>query len=206
MKIFLILVIFVFGLFAQENCVQIKHDYFTASFDTTLYYPQIVSWWLTKEMIVCDYPFQRLSKFNPDPKLKKYTNLSRYYRRSGYDQGHNMPAADNKCNPKAMYECFYFSNITPQHPNLNRGEWMKLENYTRNIAERFDSVKVLCGSLGCLKKIGKITVPQFCWKIIYIKKLNQYEAYIFNNDETAFLQKSSLQEINRITNLNISLQ
>ena len=56
------------------------------------------------------------------------------YTRSGYDKGHMAPAADMKWSPEAMKESFYFSNMCPQHPQLNRRGWKNLEEKIRNWA------------------------------------------------------------------------
>jgi hypothetical protein len=44
-----------------------------------------------------------------------------------------------------------------------------------------DSIKVWCGNIGELKKIGVVSVPTKCWKVIYIKKTNKYQYFIFDN-------------------------
>jgi endonuclease G, mitochondrial len=41
-----------------------------------------------------------------------------------------------------MVESFYYSNVAPQLPSLNRGIWKKLEEYTRQLAKEYDSVLV----------------------------------------------------------------
>jgi endonuclease G len=59
--------------------------------------------------------------------LPSYTQLGRDYKKSGYDQGHNMAEADNACSPVTDDEFWYYSNITPQRPQLNRFPWRLLE-------------------------------------------------------------------------------
>ena len=49
-----------------------------------------------------------------------------------------FPAGDMKWSAKAMRESFYFSNICPQKPALNRGIWKELEEqsaYGRKITD-----------------------------------------------------------------------
>ena len=74
--------------------------------------------------------------------------------------------------------------MTAQYPALNRGDWKSLEMITRELALKNDSIKVWCGSVGESKRIGKVVVPTKCWKVIYIKKTNEWLAYLFNNDLT----------------------
>jgi DNA/RNA endonuclease G (NUC1) len=41
---------------------------------------------------------------------------------------------------------------------------------------------VWCGNIGELKKIGRVSVPTKCWKVIYIKKTKKFKAYLFINN------------------------
>ena len=59
---------------------------------------------------------------------------STQYNGFGYDRGHLSPSADFKWSQKALSESFYYSNMTPQHPDFNRESWANLENYVRRIA------------------------------------------------------------------------
>lgn len=206
--------LFLFSLIIPNNTstvikydtVIIHHKYYTTSFDTVRYYPVLVNWWLYKSMLDCTEKLKRTNKFTFDPDLSKYTNLLRDYRKSGYDRGHNMTAYENSCNRQGEIECFYFSNIVPQTPSLNRGAWKALENHTRDLVMKYDSVEVWCGSMGYMTKIGRVTVPERCWKILYIKKLNRHEAYIFYNDRSHSELKehvTSLEYINNMTGFNI---
>ena len=82
-----------------------------------------------------------------------------------------------------MKECFYYSNMAPQTHSLNAGPWKTLETYSRKQAKKYDSVMVWCGSVSLSDSvIGRVSVPDYCWKIIYIKKLDVIEAYSFRND------------------------
>ena len=94
-----------------------------------------------------------------------------------------MDAYDCGCDSTAMAESFYFSNVVPQLHALNRGSWKRLEEFTRKLAKEYDSVLVWCGSVTIEnKQIGRIAVPDYCWKIIYIKKSRIVKAYSFRND------------------------
>jgi endonuclease G len=181
---FLILISFLLGWQQpKQDIVVLKHEHFTSHFSTKLKYPVMVEWWVTKAKVICNNPTPRKDKFQPDPLLKQHTNLHSSYLKSGYDRGHMSPAADNQCSgEKAMIECFYFSNMSPQTHSLNVGDWKSLENWTRKTAEKMDSVKVWAGNIGEDKKIGIVTVPKQCWKVVFIKRTGEWKAYIFNND------------------------
>lgn len=169
------------SLFANAQTVVLKHKTYTSTYDIQKNYPVLVEYWLTKAMLVCPTRIPRGTAFKPDPLLKNETNLQNSYDKSGYDRGHNMNAEDNRCDKVGMDESFYFSNMTPQIPQLNRGVWKSLETQVRNTAEVSDSVKVWMGSIGEVKKVGKLSIPSHCWKVIYVKKTNQYYAWIFPN-------------------------
>jgi endonuclease G len=170
----------------------------------------LVEWWITKEKLSCLKPIPRQDKFAPDPLLFDYTDLASDYVGSGFDRGHMAPAADNQCSGQdAMIESFYFSNMAPQYGQLNRGDWKTLEMKTRELAKSLDSVKVWTGSLGEIKKIGKVSVPSKCWKVIYIKSKNEWQAYIFNNDQSKAdgieNNKVDIKEIEKLTNFKFKI-
>jgi DNA/RNA endonuclease G, NUC1 len=112
-----------------------------------------------------------------------YTNLDKDYKKFGYDRGHQMDAYDCCFDSVVMAESFYYSNIAPQLPALNRGIWKRLEEYTRKLVKAYDSVLVWCGSVSFKNRvIGRVAVPDYCWKVLYIKKLNKVESYSFRNN------------------------
>jgi endonuclease G len=169
------------AIFAQEvskDTVTIRHKYYTTTFSKSKRIPIVVKYWITRAMLLCQNRVKRTNKFSPDPLLSDYTNLDTDYRKSGYDRGHNMAAADCGCDLIGMTESFYYSNICPQTPALNRGRWKALEKYTLRIVEVYDSVLVWCGAVTTSgKHIGSVAVPDYCWKIIYVKRLGAVEVY-----------------------------
>lgn len=183
-KIGLILSLLILTSFQYSDTVLVSHTNFKSTFSKSNYYPIVVEWWLTDEMINCNNPIKRKDSFKSDPKISKYTNLSKYYRNSGYDRGHMMPAADNLCQTKEIQEeCFYFSNISPQNKKLNGGDWKTLEHKIREYSLEYDSVHVWAGNIGQIEKIGIVSVPKYCWKVVHIKSQNIKIAFIFKNDE-----------------------
>ena len=69
------------------------------------------------------------------------------YLKSGYDKGHLAPAADMKYSTTTMKESFYFSNMSPQKPEFNRGIWKELEEQVRNWAQIYDTVYIVTGPI-----------------------------------------------------------
>ena len=203
LSIFVVLFIS-FSLEAQDT-VRLIHKEYTTVFSKSKKYPVLVEWWLTKQKVSCTNPVPRKDQFIPDPLLAAETDLTKDYTGSGFDHGHMAPAADNQCSgPDAMKECFYFSNMTPQYGSLNRGDWKTLEMKTRDLAESQDSVKIWTGSVGEKRKVERLSIPQRCWKVIYIKKTGEFLAYIFNNDQSKAdgidNNKVDVKEVEALTN------
>lgn len=181
MRTLLLFLLLSVNVFAQDT-ITIYHKAYSTTFSKSKHYPVKVEWWVTKNSLTCDTKIKRGDKFIPDPKLANETDLQASYTGQGFDRGHNFPAADAACDQVANDESFYFSNMTAQYPALNRGDWKALESFIRDLALQNDSTKVWCGSVGEDKKIGIVSVPKQCWKVIYIKKTNEWLAYLFNND------------------------
>lgn len=181
-----IILLFSFLFFQSESdLVTIKHTNYTTTFSKSKNYPVKVEWWITKSNITCKDPLKRENKFRPDPKFDFDTKFNDDYLNSGYDRGHMCPAADNLCISKSVLnESFYFTNISPQQHTLNAGDWLFLEDYSRELSQQYDSIHVWSGNVGEIKKIKTVSVPKVCWKVIHIKKTDTWEAYIFENNKS----------------------
>jgi endonuclease G len=179
--LFKLLLLISITTFSQDT-VRIKHINYTTVFSKSKRYPVLVEWWLTKSMVTCLTPLKRKDNFKPDPQLPKETDIAADYVGSGTDRGHMCPAADNLCQTQEVQdECFYFSNMASQYHSLNAGDWKSVETWTREITQKYDSIHIWCGNIGEVKKIGSVSVPKVCWKIIYIKQTKEWVGFIFNN-------------------------
>jgi len=167
-----------------QDVVKLEHKSFTTHYSKSKHYPVMVEWWITKDKLTCPVKVKRGDKFIPDPKLPTETSLQLDYTGSGFDRGHNFPAADASCDQESNEQSFYFSNMTAQYPALNRGDWKELEMWSREMAIKEDSVHIWTGSVGVAKRIGTTAVPTQCWKVVYVKKSNEWLAYIFDNSTT----------------------
>jgi endonuclease G, mitochondrial len=188
----------------NKNEVTLKHTNYTSTFSISKKYPVMVEWWVTKAMVSCPTPLKRKDNFKPDPLLPQHTDIAKDYVGSGYDRGHMMPAADNLCQTQQIQdESFYFSNMAAQTHRLNAGDWKSLETFTRDESKLKDSIHVWAGNVGEIKKIGRVSVPKYCWKVIHIKKENKWVAYLFENNTSnpdGFKNNEvSLKEITSLT-------
>ena len=192
-------------LFSQDVVV-LKHTNYTSHFSKSKKYPVMVEWWETKAKVACSTPLPRKDAFQPDPQAIVETDIKADYVGSGYDRGHMSPAASNQCQTTdVQIECFYMSNMAAQTHRLNAGDWKSLEVLTRDVASKQDSVHIWAGNIGEIKKIGRVSVPKQCWKVVYTKKTNEWVAYLFDNDQSSpdgiNNNKVDLIEIEKLTGL-----
>ena len=184
MKKIQILLVFLFlslTLIAQDVVV-FKHINYTSHFSKSKRYPIMVEWWETKAKVGCPNPLPRKDAFQPDPQDVQLTDIKGDYVGSGFDRGHMSPAASNQCQTAdVQVECFYMSNMSAQYHSLNAGDWKSLETATREWAIKDDSIHIWAGNVGELKKIGKVSVPKQCWKVVHDLKTKEWFFYIFDN-------------------------
>jgi endonuclease G len=183
----LIVIVLLSLLFISSSPIQdrvvLKHTNYTSIFSISKKYPVMVEWWITKSMVSCPTPLKRKDNFKPDPLLPQHTDIAKDYVGSGFDRGHMMPAAENLCQTQAIQdESFYFSNMAAQYHSLNAGDWKSVETMEREWARKDDSVHVWCGNIGEIKKIGSVSVPKQCWKVIYFVKTKEWMAFLFDNN------------------------
>jgi len=103
---------------------------------------------------------------------KKYAT-SKDYSKSGYDKGHMVPAKDFASDPIKLESTFRFYNCIPQTPELNRGEWAKLEEDVRRRSQK-DSLFIICYNHFSDKKMNRVTIPDTCYKIVFVIKNGNY--------------------------------
>ena len=98
---------------------------------------------------------RKRSVFKEDEAIPlKFRNRLRDYFRSGFDRGHQAPAADAKFNQLAMDETFYLTNMCPQvGDGFNRDYWSHFEDFVRRLTNQYDDVRVMTGPL-YLPKLG----------------------------------------------------
>ncbi len=150
----------------------IDHEGYTVSYNSFYKIANWVAYELTEEE-VCNKNTERTNKFTPDPEVVGATALNEDYTRTGFDRGHLAPAGDMRWSAKAMRESFYFSNICPQHPGLNRGMWKTLEEQVRVWALEYGAVYIATGPVipeGNMRVMGKnrVGVPDRFYKVLCV--------------------------------------
>ena len=184
---------------------------YTLSFDKKTNLPNWVAWRLDKKKLVERVSRDRY-KFVADPDMTgKNAVVTQDYARSGYDRGHMCPANDSRWSADAMRESFYMTNICPQHPSLNSGDWNELEQACHRWAEK-EPVYIVCGPIlyknNKAKYIGKehqVRIPDAFFKVVLTgieKGKPRAVGFIYKNSEgnrplDAYV--NSVDQVERIT-------
>jgi endonuclease G len=99
--------------------------------------------------------------FRPDDLVKK-SATSADYDGSGFDQGHQAPAADFKGDQKFLDDTFFYSNSVPQvGAGFNRSIWRSLETRVRKLStDSGRDIYVITGPV--YQESKQIKVPDAC--------------------------------------------
>jgi len=100
------------------DTITLYHKHYSITFSKSKHFPVVVKYWLTRRMLDCKKRYKRNNRFKQDPLFPYNTNLDKEY--SGYNHGHQMDVYDCRCDSIVMAESFYYSNVAPQTPVLNR--------------------------------------------------------------------------------------
>ena len=126
---------------------------------------------LTAENVAAARGLERLNRFRADVRLPRRDRAENVdYARRGFDRGHLAPSG-NMPTARAQSESFLLSNMVPQTPGLNRGEWSAIEEAVRDLATARGALYVVTGVLfegGTVQSIGRrshaVLVPTHTWK------------------------------------------
>ncbi|AFY33958.1 DNA/RNA non-specific endonuclease [Calothrix sp. PCC 7507] len=136
-----------------------------------------VSWNLSQSWLG-DAP--RQNDFRPDRELPKgvYKVTPKDYTGSGFDRGHMISSEDRGANIADNSSTFLMDNIVPQSPDNNRGPWVQLETYSRNLIKQGKELYIIAGGAGVggtgengamtTLANGKVTVPASTWKVVVV--------------------------------------
>lgn len=183
----------------------IHHAGYTVSYNKDWKISNWISYELTRQETRGNE--KRSNRFINDPLVKGIIATNADYSRSGYDKGHMAPAADMKWSSTAMKESFYFSNMCPQHPQLNRRGWKNLEEKIRDWAIADSAIVIICGPI--IEKhpqsIGKnkIPVPRQFFKVVLSPFTNPIRSigFLFDNDQAVEPLSSYTVTVDSIENI-----
>jgi endonuclease G len=156
----------------------------TSSYDRERRNPAWVAEHITPESLATSNGDRKHSVFVEDITIPEMfrAKLKDYFR-SGYDRGHQVPAADAKWSQEAMDSTFALSNMCPQvGDGFNRDYWAHFEDFCRRLTKSYPSVRVVTGPLYLPKReadgkwrvsyevIGNppnVAVPTHFYKVIF---------------------------------------
>lgn len=129
-------------------------DAFVSCFDRQTRNPYWVVEHITPESLAKSNADRNLSSFMEDTQIpNSFRGRLKDYFRSGYDRGHQAPAADSKFSQDAMNQTFYLTNMSPQvGEGFNRDYWAHLESFCRSLTRTYNSVRIVTGPLYLPKK------------------------------------------------------
>ena len=175
---------------------------FTVSYNNNTRLPNWVAYELTATEVAGDLP--RKDKFRPDPAANGPQANREDYRNSGWDRGHMAPAADMKWDAEAMGESCYFTNICPQNPQLNGGDWKELEDKCRKWAEKHGRIYIACGPIILGNEHGtiganEVIIPDKFYKVVLARINGEYRGagFIFHNSPLRKSKISGKPPVNR---------
>ncbi|PGH13087.1 hypothetical protein AJ80_06459 [Polytolypa hystricis UAMH7299] len=157
----------------------------TGAYDRRTRNPAWVAEHITPESLATHNGDRKRSTFFEDPNIPPAfrAKLNDYFR-SGYDRGHQVPAADAKWSQEAMDGTFALTNMCPQvGEGFNRDYWAHFEDFCRRLTKKYPSVRIVTGPLYLPKRdsvdgkwrvsyevIGNppnVAVPTHFYKVIY---------------------------------------
>ena len=141
---------------------------FNLVYDTDNRCPSWVEYELRPEEIIVTNRIPNV--FHPDVRIWSESDNNQDYVGSGYDRGHMAPAADFNFSMDALRETYRFTNICPQTPILNRGEWAGIEAEVRRLAIEHGPVKVLTFpeyNEISTNRIGTVRIPDSFVKVVW---------------------------------------
>ena len=104
------------------------------------------------------------------------------------------------------------TNMCPETPELNRRNWLALEDYIRDLAVFNDTLVVLTGTYGDAGKIkSKVTIPEKTWKIVVGRRDGELLTVIgwiyLNNKSKQSIEENavSIDEIEMLINRDVQV-
>ncbi len=157
----------------------------TSAFDRRTRNPAWVAEHITPASLIANNGDRKHSSFVEDESIPaKFRAKLHDYFRSGYDRGHQVPAADAKWSQDALDQTFLLSNMCPQvGDGFNRDYWAHFEDFCRRLTHDYPSVRIATGPLYLPRKdpadgkwrvsyevIGNppnVAVPTHFYKVIF---------------------------------------
>jgi len=181
--------------------ITVDKGIYRANFSNSFHEPRYVSYYLYHGGGDCDR--SKFSFKNDDLRLQTATDAD--YKGTIYDKGHLANAEDFAFNCTQDELTFRYYNCLPQTRNLNRGVWKTTETQIRKWSQQ-EKLYIICGGYFGNDKIGNISVPTYCWKVVQsvaTKKI--LFCGWFSNSTNAKLEELNVPELEKRLKTNILL-
>ena len=166
---------------------------YKVDFSNTFHAPRYISYILYKGGGDCkreNFHFK-----NDDPRLECATEED--YKGSHFEKGHLANAEDFAFDCVKDELTFRYYNCLPQTTNLNRGIWKTKETLIRKWSQT-QKLYIICGGFFGNKKIGKVAVPSYCWKVVQsVQTKKVLFCGWFSNANKAKLEEISVAELEK---------
>ena len=127
-----------------------------------------IPFWVAYELQAAEAngPAERSDNFRTDQRVSR--SAPARWPGSGYDRGHMKPAGDSRSSAQEMGASFLMTNMAPQTPALNRGEWKVLEELVRAWSQAHGAVYVVMGAGSASRAViaDGVRVPTHFWKTV----------------------------------------
>lgn len=189
----------------------VEHSALLLSYNETHEQPN----WVAHMVIpaVNDGTLTRTNDFRPDPKVPTGTAVKADYWYSGYDRGHLAPSADFRWSKAAISESYFYSNMAPQRPELNRERWAELEGFLRKyVWAKEEALYLITGPIfeegmeTITQGPNTVSIPKFFYKIALDYSGDEHKAIAFilpneRCDQPLISYAVSIDEVERRTGL-----
>ena len=145
---------------------------YSVSYNLETRQPNWVMWQLTGEHVM-KRKEDVWNEYGEDSELSQDIRATlEDYAHSGYDKGHMCPGSDCNWDDEGRDETYVLSNMCPQNPNLNRGDWKEIELACRKWAKQYGNIYIVCGPIFLKsqqhERIGpnQIPVPEAFFKVV----------------------------------------
>lgn len=182
------------------------HVIYVVSYSTTRLNPLWSAQRLTREMSAAGDAITRIerSSFGRQVGLGRLEQArDAEFASNDWDKGHMTPANDAP-DEDSQEDTFILSNAVPQHQDLNRIMWSRLEGSVHQLAQIEGEVFIVTGPLfeGPRRLMSnRVPIPSHTFKAIYIPSRNFAIGFVATNTTAPTCTVVSIAEITRRTGI-----
>jgi endonuclease G len=160
---------------------------------------------LTRDGLDAGKGLPRTNDFRADDRLPASERSElRDYSRSGFDRGHQVPAADIG---KGKSTTFLMSNMVPQNADNNRNLHEGIESSVRKEVRKAGELFVITGPIfdgeNLLALRGRVLVPSGLFKCLYYVRLDKAGCYVERNGPGMEYNVASVSQVENAIGINL---